>query len=294
MIIMIYREFLASLTSDFGDDWIPVVVFIGFAVLGFVILYTKQESEKAEKKVVKNSDFYQSVLELNEYTKYHPEIAQEGKVCYVMHVDSKAEFDGTTVKEALYEYLTLYGSEMWDYLRMVSENREAYRAYESAFEKIHSSITREKCRSLGIGYDRFLSVEKDLVASKKLKMIQKLSITCKIKYDSPNGQNTCKKSDTYSESEIRTAMQNLIEKENYSTREDWQRKYEHRVTPSMRYDVMQRDGFKCCLCGRSAGNGVELEVDHIVPVFKGGNTTYSNLQTLCRECNRGKGAKMLE
>lgn len=64
-----------------------------------------------------------------------------------------------------------------------------------------------------------------------------------------------------------------------------------KVTPSIRYDVMRRDNFRCRLCGRSAANGIELEVDHIIPISRGGTSDKDNLQTLCRDCNRGKGAK---
>jgi len=60
---------------------------------------------------------------------------------------------------------------------------------------------------------------------------------------------------------------------------------------SRRFAVLRRDGFRCRLCGRGAESNppVELEVDHIVPVSKGGGHEESNLRALCRECNRGKG-----
>ena len=52
-----------------------------------------------------------------------------------------------------------------------------------------------------------------------------------------------------------------------------------------RFLVFKRDGYKCRMCGRAGG---VLEVDHVVPSAKGGPDKMSNLQTLCRECNRGK------
>ncbi len=58
---------------------------------------------------------------------------------------------------------------------------------------------------------------------------------------------------------------------------------------SLRYKVLKRDGFKCVCCGKSASD-VELEIDHKIPVARGGKTTYQNLQALCFECNRGKGS----
>ena len=66
------------------------------------------------------------------------------------------------------------------------------------------------------------------------------------------------------------------------------------ITKSMRFDVLKRDNFKCRTCGRSPANdtGVILQVDHIIPVSKGGETIPGNLQTLCRDCNLGKTNKL--
>jgi 5-methylcytosine-specific restriction endonuclease McrA len=64
------------------------------------------------------------------------------------------------------------------------------------------------------------------------------------------------------------------------------------IPPAIRVEVIQRDGRRCCICGRSSSSpGVELEVDHIIPFAKGGNNHLDNLQTLCKDCNRGKGSR---
>lgn len=67
-----------------------------------------------------------------------------------------------------------------------------------------------------------------------------------------------------------------------------------KVTRAMRYDVLRRDGFRCVRCGRGREDGVKLHVDHIKPVSRGGKSVMDNLQTLCEDCNCGKGNKYEE
>lgn len=64
------------------------------------------------------------------------------------------------------------------------------------------------------------------------------------------------------------------------------------VSKTLRYRVLERDGFKCRSCGKSSNeDGVKLEADHVVAEALGGATALDNLQTLCQDCNRGKGAR---
>ncbi len=65
------------------------------------------------------------------------------------------------------------------------------------------------------------------------------------------------------------------------------------MTPKLRKYIIERDFNTCQKCSNSTANepNLLLEVDHKVPVSKGGITTEDNLQTLCWKCNRHKGAK---
>jgi len=58
----------------------------------------------------------------------------------------------------------------------------------------------------------------------------------------------------------------------------------------LRWQVLQRDNFVCQACGASPSlqPGLRIDVDHIVPWSRGGDTTEGNLQTLCQPCNLGK------
>ena len=62
------------------------------------------------------------------------------------------------------------------------------------------------------------------------------------------------------------------------------RKCEKRMTAKIRKRILERDK-KCQFCG-SLEN---LQVDHITPWSRGGSSSDSNLQVLCRKCNMEKG-----
>lgn len=67
------------------------------------------------------------------------------------------------------------------------------------------------------------------------------------------------------------------------------------MTSKLRDFIKARDNYTCCFCGNStyAEPNLLLEIDHIIPVSKGGLTEESNLQTLCWKCNRSKSDKIL-
>lgn len=68
------------------------------------------------------------------------------------------------------------------------------------------------------------------------------------------------------------------------------------MTSKLREEIKKRDNYTCQHCGNSIYNepNLLLEVDHIVPVSRGGKTEPENLQTLCWRCNRSKGAKTFD
>ncbi|MBQ1328668.1 MAG: HNH endonuclease [Eubacterium sp.] len=67
------------------------------------------------------------------------------------------------------------------------------------------------------------------------------------------------------------------------------------MTTKLRQQIKERDGYTCKLCGNSIYKepNLLLEIDHIIPVAKGGCTVPENLQTLCWKCNRNKSDKLM-
>lgn len=62
----------------------------------------------------------------------------------------------------------------------------------------------------------------------------------------------------------------------------------------LRFQVLERDGFRCRYCGRSVEDGAKLQLDHVHPKSKGGKWERNNLITACQECNLGKGDRVLQ
>lgn len=54
--------------------------------------------------------------------------------------------------------------------------------------------------------------------------------------------------------------------------------------------VLEMCDWKCLRCGEDSW----LEMDHVVPLGRGGEHAARNLQALCRDCNNLKGAEPME
>lgn len=64
------------------------------------------------------------------------------------------------------------------------------------------------------------------------------------------------------------------------------------MTKELRKFIMERDNYTCQWCGKYMPDEVGLQIDHIIPVSKGGTSDPDNLQVLCSKCNGAKSNKM--
>lgn len=95
--------------------------------------------------------------------------------------------------------------------------------------------------------------------------------------------------------EIRSLIDRINDQYNgfYRDEEIWKaivRVERGKVSNKLRFAIYARDGNRCRICGRYSTT--DLEIDHIIPIAKGGKTTFDNLQTLCRDCNKRKGSNI--
>ena len=203
---------------------------------------------------------------------------------------SKKEYDNLSFSDILCEDIFDNRAE---YDRLISEtlkNRNDYYRYENEYRAVMENEQYDNDLYSTIKY--FERVERKICDSMKLFPVTELTVYVTKDYISPKGRNYYHDHASFETGEIigfrhkvRDTVINTIKKQR-------EIQYERsKMSDSLRYDVMKRDGFRCVLCGASRDDGITLHVDHIIPVSRGGKTEMSNLRTLCERCNLGKGAK---
>lgn len=71
---------------------------------------------------------------------------------------------------------------------------------------------------------------------------------------------------------------------------------ERGISPQLRNEILERNGYTCQLCGAGPGDPdpfnptrkIRLHIDHIVPISQKGAENKSNLRVLCSACNQGR------
>ena len=110
-------------------------------------------------------------------------------------------------------------------------------------------------------------------------------------YVSAGGNSSQRSSVTFDTPTIDALVETLSQKIRWRKSAAGQRAL---MTSKLRNSIKERDNHTCRYCSVSlaAQPHLLLEVDHIVPVSRGGMSTPDNLQTLCWRCNRTKSNKV--
>ena len=278
-----------------NERLLPLYFIFAFVaiILGiiFICILAKKYEEnrilKLRNEVLYTSEKYKKLKEITERFNFHKDIRQT--YYYSINVNSKPKFDRFNYdlffKENIYNQLNMIDK----LIPKVKYNKEKYYEYQNIFNSIYSSDSDSDNKD-------FIYMEKTMLLECRNAVVVSPDFICSVSYTSPQGRNSYSSQKIYNfEDLIRLRDEVVKEKEEQKTDEYIKRTERRKMSDSLRYDVMKRDDFKCVLCGRSAKkDGVSLEIDHIKPISKGGKTTISNLQTLCRECNRGKRDKYNE
>ena len=274
------------------ENKIILLFFAIFLIVTSTVIICCLIIYKKNLKIVKdNSELYNKVLELNNSYIFHSDILGE----YRFHEScaTKRKLDNLSFEDLLLYKIDNNFEFFKKLLQHIQENIRNYELYCSQFNKLSSEMNEDKIVGLKIELKTFINIEKGLCKKSKLNPQLTTSVYIKATYTSPKGRNSYYKERRYSYSSLVSIFNEYVKLKKQKEEYSYQVKIERaKMSDSLRYDVLRRDGFKCQICGVTAQEGAKLHVDHIIPVSKGGKTILSNLRTLCDRCNMGKSAKI--
>lgn len=245
------------------------------------------------KWIVKNSEAIRVLRTINDkYT-----FIEISKRKYDHAYDCEHNYYGVSPEDYL-----IYQLAEWQYavkkdINLAKQNLRTYEKY--------SAEVREKCTL--IDYSKIDAIVFKKFAQKlENKEINKrahhpttlISIDVVLRRVTRGKQELARKKQTFDQTEI---LELIARINNVFNRYDGSKFYKDRgiwdaicrverakVSNAMRFSIFARDGHKCRKCGRRNN----LEIDHIIPIAKGGKSVYDNLQTLCHRCNVEKGSRI--
>lgn len=260
---------------NFSNSFL-VILIIAITAISFTIYLIYNKSKKF---VLGKSIAIKQIDLLSKKYYFHPINASH---IYRKSQNSLAAFRRINYENELFNYVRSNQMFFLEQIRKAKENEKNYKQYCSEFNYIQATQKTSWNSNLK------MYIENSIIAKIKLSPVCTINITIENVYISPKGRNRYFDSSTFYQAEIINTFSKIKDQQTFEAKKHEERS---KMSDSLRYDILKRDGFRCTICGATAQEGAKLHVDHIIPVSKGGKTIKSNLRTLCSSCNLGKSDK---
>ncbi len=256
-------------------------------IVAFSVLINSLNA-KYRKFVIEHSESLKQLDEINAAYRFNAVKLFDLRHSY----DNENFFDTISTRDYLIYQLAHAQKEVIKSIKAAQANKELHEKYKEEIA--------EKCILGTFDTDELLSNEKKLLRTEARMFKQKtkqpitaFSIYVCLELTKINGVHRDSKCQTYYSPDVMKLIQRINNKSGdfYNDTGIWDaicRVERGKVSNRLRFAIYERDGNRCRKCGRRTG---DLEIDHIVPIAKGGKTTYDNLQTLCHRCNMQKGTR---
>lgn len=262
-------------------------------VLGIVIALVVSRTN--EKERIKYSDFLsehslaiKKLQKVNEEYKFY----EFKPKCYEENYDNENLYNEIACIDYLIYKLQFDKREVLDEINKTHYNKTHYNAYLEEVNKIKTFGLYSDIPG-NLKQDKLLKYEEIMFDEEIQRITPTYMIKVKLININSSGYQKTSKIKIFGEDIVKNLINELNKRNGtfYLNKEIWNaicRVERGRVSNEMRRKIYERDNYRCRCCGRSQ-NEVDLEIDHIVPIAKGGKSTLDNLQTLCAECNKRKG-----
>ncbi len=271
---------------------IASIVIVSMAIILTIYITQSITQKKYKNFVLHNSVCLKQLNDINCRYNFYPYISFDQFHTY----DNENFYNNISCSDYLIYQLQFINKKVLDQIHKLNFNKHEYSNYLSdinaitQFGQFQVSIGKLKLEKLE-KIEKFI-FKKQIYQSPTTQFVLNVTIYC----SKINGQIYCKKSDNFSAEEVSALIKRLYKKRGdfYFDREIWDaicRVERGKLSNKMRFSIYSRDGYRCRKCGVS-NRYAQLEIDHIIPIAKGGKTTYDNLQTLCHKCNVEKGDRL--
>lgn len=251
-----------------------VILIIAIFIIILIVCYKvrKNEQEDIELKGVA----YNAIKKLNRQYQFKTLEFTNGKMKYFRKTNPQKYRDGKAAFDFFVDDVVYPQCEFFEEIvRAIDYNAQLYEKYTVEY------------RRLSVGAKSRM----EEIMCKNIKMKPKLNIEFKLTLFYKYFDTTMSNDFKYDIKDIRKAISAVKVICEAKKKAQYERSL---MSDALRFRIFKRDGYMCQICGKKRIDGVELEVDHIIPISKGGETTMDNLQTLCKRCNRGKGTEFME
>ena len=288
IVIAISFLFLVCDIKIDNGNWAVFLIFIlPFFVVVFIHQIVKLYKNSQYNKVIPFSIKYKKLVDLN--SKYKFNDITKTKLTIKENEYSRKGYERARAKNIILYHIENNELNVRDFIAKAHENKCIYDDYLCEFNNINDETPLKEIQKTGFTESQFRKYETKLLEIHKIKEnIYNISIKVVVNYTTPSGKYSYSKNRVVEYEELVDLYLQWSNSKKYKITSKKERLL---MNDKLRYDVLKRDNFSCKICGITAKDGAKLHVDHIVPVSKGGQTTISNLQTLCDRCNFGKSDK---
>ena len=257
----------------------------------FYLLYNHREN-KYFKFVAENSAHLIKLRNVNNKYTFFPRVNFDQNHIY----DNENMYLDIACLDYLLYQLQFISKKVTDQINKENRNKISYQNYLNEISKI-TEFGVFLIEPGKLNTKKLLSIENHLIKRTRLPQPPiDFTMTVTLYCSRMNGRIYNGKSETYRSDAILSYIARLRNRRGtfYNDRNVWDaicRVERGKVSNRMRFSIYERDGYRCRNCGVSQ-RYADLEIDHIIPIAKGGKSDYDNLQTLCHKCNVYKGDRI--
>lgn len=268
----------------------PPIVYYGLLILIAVLCYIiwQIDNDKHKQFIQSHSKTLKELYLLNTKYRFFTPIS-----CDMSHTyDNEKFFQQISCQDYLIYQLQFEQKKITDEIKKAQQNKTLYDAYLNEL----ITLTQIGVYDIPCGKlrkNKLIDIERRLYNRLQLHPHIKFQIKITLYRSNIKGIKYDKKARTFGGEDISQLIKRVNNRSGsfFNDKEIWNaicRVERGKVTNQMRFAIYAKDGYRCRNCGISE-RYAPLEIDHIIPISKGGKSSYNNLQTLCHKCNVGKG-----